>query len=133
MATALASTHTDNALQALVIRKDFEQSEKAGIMHFINSIFKKQKETTRPHQKNNPEVNPEFIYRMSCEKFKTRSSLLDKTLIINSVQNHLGLRAVKKRKQAGLLKINTCKSSTTSTSSTCNDEDVPLGVLRLKN
>ena len=135
MATTLrCPTNIHNVLQTHPRESYEKQYEKTGIMHFINSIFKKQK--VRPHQeinqKINPEINqkinPEIIYRMSCEKLKRRSSLLDKTLIINSVQNHLGLRVVGLKKRP--LKINT---KSTTTSNACNDEDVPLGVLRLKN
>jgi hypothetical protein len=127
MATTLrCPTNIHNVLQTHPRESYEKQYEKTGIMHFINSIFKKQK--VRPHQEINQKINPEIIYRMSCEKLKRRSSLLDKTLIINSVQNHLGLRVVGLKKRP--LKINT---KSTTTSNACNDEDVPLGVLRLKN
>lgn len=76
--------------------------------------------------------NPELIYRLSCDKLRYRSSLLDQTLISNSLQNHfrhIDPRLVKKslkkkREQPKLLNISITDRS-------LNDEDTPLGMLKL--
>lgn len=125
-----------NALPRLPSQKDsiliFEHTEKVGIMKFIKNMFRKHRLEDKNMQIVVEPYNPELIYRLSCDKLRYRSSLLDQTLIANSLHNHFGYinpRVVKKslkkrRDQAKSLRISTSDQSS-------NDEDTPLGMLQL--
>jgi hypothetical protein len=100
--------------------KPVDLNEKTGIMCLIKNIFKKQKEIAPIIV---DVINQELLHKISCEKLRRSNSLLDRTLIINSMRNYLKKDPVAKKRVK--------KSQPPLKTKMPNDDDIPLGMLKL--
>ena len=107
-------------------------SQQTRIVKFLKKIFQKENSHYKAITVIPEPDNPNLIYKLSCQKLRYRSSLLDQTLILNSMDNYFGIeqkpRHVKtKSSKKKVLRLNMMMNAT---SSKYEDEDTPLGMLK---